>query len=312
MLNRVDELEAFKTRINLSEYAASCGYVMDRKASSRSSVVMTHPNSDKLIVAVDHDGHWIYFSVRDDADNGSIIDFVQRRRGFSLGEARKELRPFLDAHHSPALPRPHDFVSALTPASKDLLRVRARFEAMLVSDCHPYLFTERKIPGDVLRDPRFSGRVRIDSHGNAVFPHGNFHGLSGFEVKNREFTGFAPGGEKGLWASHIDAEDTALVIAETAIDALSHFALKRPGATRYVSTAGSLNKTQPELIQRAARKLPQGGLVVVATDNDPGGDALLKAICEALSGVDRIKVVENRPLTRGDDWNDVLKKSLIR
>ena len=40
MLRRTDELEVFKTRINLSEYAAAQGYVLDRKASSRNSAIM--------------------------------------------------------------------------------------------------------------------------------------------------------------------------------------------------------------------------------------------------------------------------------
>ena len=40
MQRRPEELEDFKSRINLSEYAAACGYRLDRKASSRNSAVM--------------------------------------------------------------------------------------------------------------------------------------------------------------------------------------------------------------------------------------------------------------------------------
>ena len=40
MTSRHDELELFKTRIDLREYAASVGYVEDAKASCRSSSVM--------------------------------------------------------------------------------------------------------------------------------------------------------------------------------------------------------------------------------------------------------------------------------
>jgi hypothetical protein len=49
--------------------------------------------------------------------------------------------------------------------------------------------------------------------------------------------GFAPGGEKGLWGNRISPDDNTLVIAETAIDALSYFALKHPLGARYISTA---------------------------------------------------------------------------
>ena len=36
----MNELEAFKSEINLTEFAATQGYVIDRKESSRSSIVM--------------------------------------------------------------------------------------------------------------------------------------------------------------------------------------------------------------------------------------------------------------------------------
>ena len=73
----MDELEDFKTEINLTEYAAGQGYVLDRRASSRNSAVMRRDDGDKVMIARGQDRHWIYFSVRDDADNGTIIDFVQ-------------------------------------------------------------------------------------------------------------------------------------------------------------------------------------------------------------------------------------------
>ncbi len=88
---RGDELEDFKAKINLSQFAATYGYCLDRKSSSRNRAVMVHPAGDKLIVARGEDGHWVFFSVRDQADNGSIIDFVQKREGGTLGDVRNIL-----------------------------------------------------------------------------------------------------------------------------------------------------------------------------------------------------------------------------
>jgi hypothetical protein len=48
---------------------------------------LTHP--------VDRDRHWIYFTIGEDTDNGSIIDFVQKRKGGNLGDVRRALRPWL-------------------------------------------------------------------------------------------------------------------------------------------------------------------------------------------------------------------------
>ena len=97
MQRRPEELEDFKSRINLSEYAAACGYRLDRKASSRNSAVMVRSPGDKIIIALGTDRHWIYFAVGEDRDSGSIVDFVQNRQGGNLGDVRKELRPWLAA-----------------------------------------------------------------------------------------------------------------------------------------------------------------------------------------------------------------------
>ena len=40
-------------------------------------------------------GHYIFFSVRDDNDHGTIIDFLQRRENLSLGAVRQILRPWI-------------------------------------------------------------------------------------------------------------------------------------------------------------------------------------------------------------------------
>lgn len=305
MLDRRDELRAFKESINLMEYAASTGYIVDRKESSRSSAVLRHPEGDKVVVSRDQDGHWIYFSVRDDADSGTIIDFVQRRRGGSLGEVRKALRPWLT---SPA-PQSHPADSALptiSPTTRDLLQVRARFERTEpICGRHPYLENERGIRPAVLADPRFSDCIRTDSHGNAIFPHRNEFGITGFEIKNHGFTGFAPGGEKALWESATRGDDSALVIVESAIDGLSHFAIRRSPTYRYVSIAGTLSKTQPELLKRAVGRMKAGSAVIIAVDNDDGGDHLASAIRACLEGR-AASVVEDRPESRGLDWNDVL------
>ena len=67
--------------------------------------------------------------------------------------------------------------------------------------------------------------MRIDSLGNTVFPHFDAAGLCGYEIKNCGFTGFAAGGQKGLWMSHTQPADRRLILTESAVDALSYAAL---------------------------------------------------------------------------------------
>lgn len=125
---RQQEIDDFKQRINLTEYVAAQGYVLDRKESSRNSVTMRGPGGDKLIIGKDaNSGHWIYFSVRNDADNGTIIDFVQNRLQGGLGAVRKALRPWVGSSpHLPRRPSPEGFVGDVEPISRDLAWIRAQ------------------------------------------------------------------------------------------------------------------------------------------------------------------------------------------
>ena len=112
------------------------------------------------------DGHYVYFSVRDERDNGSIIDFLQNRRRMSLGAVRKELR-----HWVGRAPVPVPKFDPLHKTEKDRLKVEAAYSRMKdLKTGHPYLQAARALPAPLLMSDRFAGRIRIDERGNAVFP----------------------------------------------------------------------------------------------------------------------------------------------
>ena len=119
-LSRAGELDAFKKEINLCQFLAAKGFQLDRRNSSRSSVIMKNGDGDKLVVARSTDGTWIYFNVHGN-DSGTIIDFVQRDR-VSLGEVRKRLRPWVGKSSGPQTELPA-FVSELQPSSSDNAKV---------------------------------------------------------------------------------------------------------------------------------------------------------------------------------------------
>jgi hypothetical protein len=304
------ELEAFKTNIDLRQYAAASGYELDKRESSRNSTVMRHTNGDKIIIGRGRDGHYIYFSVRQDSDNGSVIDFIQQRRPLNLGEVRKELRPWLSKPISslPLFPK-------LEATSKDRLQVEASYRGMKEALRHPYLENERCLPGSLLSSPRFAGRVRIDKYGNAVFPHFDQEGLCGYELKNRSFTGFAKGGEKGLWLSQVLLDDNCLVFAESTIDALSYAALFSSEKTRYASIGGQVNPKQPELIKRAIAEMPEGSEIVAGMDANEAGRELAEVVRLAFeetvteTGRKDMWFRTHLPDREGADWNDVVKEA---
>src|SRR5690349_8551091 len=137
------ELEQFKTEIDLRAYAASHGYAVDRKESCRGSSVMRHADGDKIIVKRDNDGHYVYFSVRDDRDNGTIIDFAKRRTSGSLGAVRKELRPWIGEGLSAVI----GFEEPLPKSARDRIRVERAYAWTMAASRHRYLEEERCIPG---------------------------------------------------------------------------------------------------------------------------------------------------------------------
>ena len=298
-----DELERFKTQINLAEYAEAQGYEIDRRESSRASTVMRR-GDDKIIVATDQDGHGIYFSVRDDSDNGSIIDFVQKRQALNLGQVRRELRPWVSGT-APAVRREaQNRPKKPDTSSADRARVLASWMRMQAARRHEYLEQQRGISADTLADPRFVSVVRVDARGNAVFPHYARDELTGYEIKNDGFTGFASGGEKANWRTTNIGRARVIVICESAIDAMSHAQLFNTGdETAYVSVGGALNRLQIEIIQQIGVEAERDGTeIVIATDADAAGHRLAEQIDALIP--DGVRVRRKEPPAK--DWNDAL------
>jgi hypothetical protein len=297
------ELEAFKTQIDLRQYAAASGFEHDKPKSSKRSTVMRR-GADKIIVKLNAgDRHYVYFTVHDERDNGSIIDFVMRRKAMNLGLVRKELRPWIGRSSLPlpSLPR-------LDPSSKDRGLVEAEFERAAVAFEHPYLEGERGLPSALFSSRRFGGRVWIDERGNALFPHSDQEGLCGFEKKNRGYTGFSLGGEKALWFSRVFKSDDRLVLAESGIEILSHALLFPAERARYASIAGEMNSKQPDLIRAAVAKMPSGAQVVAAFNADADGRGYAEILRRAVetSGREDLVFVLHEP-SGFKDWNDQLR-----
>lgn len=165
---------------------------------------------------------------------------------------------------------------------------------------HPYLLS-RGISADTLSDPRFAGMIRQDNRGNAVFPHYDSTGLSGYELKNEDFTGFSRGGEKRVWFSANLGSAERVVVVESAIDALSHADLTGDQEAAYISIGGQPSPEQWQVLKATlAAKQGQGAALVIATDADAAGDKLASQIDALAPGAER-----QRPESK--DWNDQLQ-----
>ena len=294
----MDELNIFKKNIDLREFASSYGYFLDKKKSSQTSSVMRNVDGDKLVMAIDNKSScYVYFSIRNPHDNGTIIDFLTNRNHGNLGEIRKILRGWLGI---PAAKKDLPVFQKLKPADKDTQRTIIEYEQAVHFSHSPFL-EWRGLDTALLNSPRFKHQFKIDRRGNVLFPHYNRNGLCGFEKKNYRFTGFSGGGVKGLWSSVCLKEDKCLVLSESAIDGISYQALHNLLFTRFISIGGSMNPDQLELLFLAMRKM-EGGEVHLAFDNDKDGEKIVEQVRDiAPKGV-----TISRPLPKTKDWNQDL------
>ena len=296
-LNSSDELNQFKTNINLVEYAASLGYSIDNHESSRSNVVMRDDNNDKIIITQQSTTHhWIYWSDREQADKGTIIDFIQRRRRLSLGEVRKELRSW-NGNVTPV-----SYVNPVVQSKPNLKLMLNAYNQTQPTSNHPYLINSRKIPLSTLHHPKFTNRIRIDPHKNAIFPHFDTGRVCGYEIKNFRFTGFSPHGLRGLWCSVWQPNYNRLIITESGIDALSFHALHGHENDFYLSIGGQLGKRQLSLIQRAITNISNDATLFVAFDNDVKGHQYASILQKVLHLIELTRL-----LPQAKDWNEDLQ-----
>jgi len=303
-----DELEAFKTRIDLREYAATVGYQIDRRESYRSGTVM-RKDGDKIVIQRKANGHFVYYSFHFN-EFGTIIDFVGHRRGLNLGEIRKELRAWAGV--------PEVKFAPLITVSKDSGQVRERFAQMKRADYHPYLQVERAIPESVFSSEYFFRSIYIDHRGNAVFPHYDVfpfcdgENLCGYEIKNRGFTGFSSGGMKGLWVSFIWPESRHFVVCESAIDALSYSVLYPARGRIYVSVGGTVSAVQHELFAGLVKKMATDCRITVtaAMDADDAGRKLSAEVIGVAKSAGSCRVLCYDHIPDGfKDWNEQLVMS---
>lgn len=325
MLDRDEELQAFK-RVNLSVIAADHGYEIDKRKSTRHSVLMKN-GGDKIIVSKSGD-HYVYCSTGDPSCNGTAIDFVQKvvSPGCSLGEVRKTLRNYLDGGYYASVQARTSghYAQEIKPSELDLLGVAARYSRLdPIDEPNKFLTETRGVPHELLMSDRLRGRIRCcPRRGSVAFPHlGSPTGdpnnkdrcLTGYEIKHTGLSMFAKGGRKGLFMSAGFPDDKRLVVGESGLDAISYLVARGDDGTRVGSTAGKFNPHQPVLLKSAIQHLGEGE-IVAAFDRDAAGDEMTERLAQIAASHSRDSLVfkDDRPIAQGADWNQVVMEEAVR
>jgi hypothetical protein len=295
MAARDPELERFKT-LDLVAFAEAHGYSVETRRQNGTLAELRHTDGERVDITQDEDGHHVFNSWHHEA-SGSIIDFVQHiHPGANLGRVRQILRQWL-AGTSP-IPTAHPPAKRKEPRPFDRGDLRARWQALT-----PYRSGYLEARGlEAATVAAIADRIRTDDRRNVAFRHDDLDGLTGWELKNRAFTGFCDGGRKALFAARlgISPKDAPprVVIAESALDALSFWQLD-PTPALLVSFAGGMSPAQKDLLRHVLAKYPVAA-IFTATDADDQGDDYAATV-EAI----RPDAIRARPPV-GNDWNDTL------
>jgi hypothetical protein len=293
------DLQTFKRDINLADFSTTFGYSLDRKKSTKTSIAMKS-GSDKIIISK-KGGFWVFFSVTDDQDSGTIIDFIAHRTQWPIPDIGKHLAKWNGSDVSTL----SSSVTIQEP-KHDPTRVRAIFaKCRPLTDCS-YL-ESRGLALELLTSKRFAGRIFNDRYGNVAFPHFRNREVCGLELKNCERGLLVKGSQKTFWRSNIKRSDQVLVIAESVIDALSYQQTHRLSNAAFLATGGGLSRRQCSILCSMLKATPCVQTIILATDNDDGGVRIASQLAAALEQTSFSgEVIKHSPKFEGEDWNDVL------
>jgi hypothetical protein len=272
-----------KKDINLVDLVLTLGYQYNR-ANNGSAIEKSKfhtfdykgkPSLDQVIIYKAPSGDYLYFNRADDRDKGSVIDFLKHRienpriEGITAAPGKniwasviENAKCFL---HLPAAERrtSPQLQERMEPVQRDEKYVPEFLQKTMPLTNTVYL-NSRGITDDTLNSVYFAGRILNHVHEgigkggqpykfvHTAFPQLYHSGIVGLEIKANGFLGQAADSlnSAALWLSNTTTKTNTLVVAENAIDALSHYQLKQPTNSLYASTSGQLTDNKVTEIKR--------------------------------------------------------------
>lgn len=300
-MDRNQEIEFFKTKVNLVSFVESFSFERDLKKSSRHNFVMKKDDETLIISINKASGHWQYFNSLDSNDKGSIIEFIQNRKSLNLGQVRKELRDFLNINH-PVYSAPYENKKPLNKVN--IKKIKAFIHHREICLSNDYLLS-RLITEQTIQSNIFKGRILEGYKGAVIFPHFNEEGVSSYEVNNKDFKHFPEEGMKGLWLSRTPEFIQEIIFIESPIEGLSYYQyFKEPTNILLVSGSGNWSKEADKLIIKLIDKNPNSK-IKAAFNNDKGGHLQYERLVTLLEN--KAPVIKFFPDQQGSDWNKKLR-----
>jgi hypothetical protein len=227
-------------------------------------------------------------------DNIDIASF-----NFNIGKTLKSeaMEPMA---HQPMAPQPQPQPQ---PQSQPPVKARAALalperDVNRIPQVYNYLRYVRSIPGKIINLIIDSGKLYADNRGNAVFLLlGKEKKVVGAELRGTtglRWQGMVSGSRKDLGAFYVKSpKPEKIVICESAIDAISYFAL-HPDCIAISTSGATANPVWLSLF------IDKGFEIFCGFDADDTGDKMADGMINLYPGIKRIRPAKQ-------DWNEVLK-----
>jgi len=326
-------LEYAKKNINLVELAINkFGYRIKKNKSSRYYKTLQKEGDIIVVSRNTNNGHWIYFNTRNDNDNGTIIDFIQNRTGYNLGEVRRFLSNYLKEKKEGKYKEIKDFY--IEPSqSKDIKLLLSEIEQLKYPKDNNYLTIERNISKNIISN----FHIYQDNRNNIVFIlYDEFGYMTGLAKYNKNFKQIL--GSKGVWISiqrdviNNNEEEIRkkvkkikkIVITESPIDAVSYLEVKKENIdeTLLLSTQGQISDRTIDILFSFITAVymitdNKNLKIILGFDNDDTGlyfatetqlklkEKMKKSLINGKEKFPTLEVVVDFP--KNKDWNEELK-----
>ena len=287
--------QKIKEQVELPELLTHYGYNLKKGEELGKGKWHVFEGDDTLVVFKGRGNDWMYFNSHDDRDKGSVIDWMKNRvnSGRIVGIAQQPDRNVwqtVNDHFRAYLNLPEDQRPKLELPPISQTAPGEKFHSIYTKDCRPLENTafleSRGITKSTIDNPQFAGRILNQLHTvqkegmpaktfvNTAFPAYHEGRVVGLELKGEGYKGQAPESEfsRSLWLSKLPEGRPAahMVVAESALDALSYAQMHPGEKALYASTAGVLTQNKIFEMKRlmGEERIPS---IRAAFDNDTQG-----------------------------------------
>ncbi len=290
------EIERFKTVINLAEFATSFGYKKDNEKSESNAPVLSNDSGDYIIIGRNSkDSHYLYINPQKDKDSGSIIDFVKNHTHETMEIITHRLKAWIKN------PKPQENITVMS-AIKDVIEISSIWNKIDVNDVCLARYWGFGNLSMLSKYPN----VKYGKDGYFYFKTQDTHGICGVEQWNQNERCLVEGSSRGVFTTGNLCEAESIIIFKNPIEMFSY---KELGIPLYNIATVSIMESIDLNIEKSIEDIIKNNLkakIILAVADDQEGNFIVSKIKEISNTVNGNLdgIIENRPEIKGQSWHD--------